>query len=87
MSGVRSVDVSVARGTVTVSHDQTDAVEMTSRISALGYTVAEGEKTVPLSVSKKVRDRGSEITPAILTNMITAAGRPIDDGGRPARPG
>ncbi|WP_271621520.1 cation transporter [Bradyrhizobium sp. CCBAU 51745] len=43
--GVRSVDVSVARGTVTVSHDQTDAAEMASRISALGYTVAEGEKT------------------------------------------
>ncbi|MGT2503194.1 heavy metal translocating P-type ATPase [Bradyrhizobium guangxiense] len=44
MPGVRTVDVSVARGSVTVRHDQAERSEMASRISALGYTVADEEK-------------------------------------------
>lgn len=45
MPGVRTVDVSVARGMVTVWHDQADLREMASRISALGYTVADDNKS------------------------------------------
>ena len=39
MSGVEQVDVSVPRGTVTVTHDQPNTAEMKSRITGLGYSV------------------------------------------------
>ncbi|ULL01624.1 heavy metal translocating P-type ATPase [Bradyrhizobium sp. I71] len=44
MPGVRTVDVSVSRGTVTVRHDNANSAEMTSKISSLGYTVAESDQ-------------------------------------------
>ncbi len=44
MPGVRTVDVSVSRGTVTVRHDNANSAEMTSKISSLGYIVAESGK-------------------------------------------
>ncbi|MGT2504741.1 heavy metal translocating P-type ATPase (plasmid) [Bradyrhizobium guangxiense] len=44
MPGVHTVDVSVSRGTVTVRHDNANPAEMTSKISSLGYTVAESDQ-------------------------------------------
>jgi Cd2+/Zn2+-exporting ATPase len=58
MSGVEQVDVSVPRGTVTVTHDRPNVAEMKSRIAGLGYSVAGPDQMQDAHVGDDDSDRG-----------------------------
>ena len=86
MPGVEQVDVSVPRGTVTVTHDQPNTAEMKSRISGLGYAVTGPDQEQDEHAGDDRSDKRfvSEVQAGSSTSTIMD--RRANDGGKPARP-
>lgn len=84
--GVEQVEVSVARGTVTVNHHKTNSADIKSRISGLGYVVTGVDAAPTRQAGHDHPDEGTASEVLAGPSTSTIMDPRANDGGKPARP-